>query len=143
MSNQYLSRLAVAVCLDVVAGAATAQALAVKPGGWNLHIVPTGVPGARPFDAKSCITKEELQSLRAFQKDDDCKYTVKSSTAARWAGSAVCDGKERGEFELVAKADDQIAMTISFTDGAGGKGALRRVETTGRWASASCKGFND
>jgi len=142
MSTSTRIRVAAAAALMVAAGATQAQALAVKPGGWNLHVVPTGTPGARPFDSKSCVTTEELQSLRAFQKDDDCKDTIKSSTSSRWAGSAVCDGKMRGEFEIVAKGDDQIAMTLSM-EGAGGKSALRRMEMTGRWAGASCKGFDD
>ncbi len=124
----------------VIAAAACATAvadpLAIKPGGWNMHVV---VAGGKAFDAKSCVTKEDLQLLRAMG-DDDCKYTVKSSSSSRLAGTSVCAGKTRGEFEINAKSTEQVAMTITSVDG---KGVARGVEITGRWASASCKGFDD
>jgi hypothetical protein len=154
--------------------AVQAVPLAVRTGGWEMTVT-TSVGGAaqlppsltpeqkarleeafkkraaapRTNQFKSCVTKEDLDSERAFQKDEDCRYTISTRSATRWAGTAVCrhdDTSSQADFDIQAKGAESIVMTMNSRVAQKGnaKGPSEiRMEMTGRWASPSCKGYDD
>jgi hypothetical protein len=141
-------RTLVPVAAALVAGAALAQPLAVKPGGWDMTM-SLSVNGATPklTPWKTCVTKEDLARDAAFQNDPDCQYRISARTATRFSGAVSCknaDMQTRGEFEMVAPSPDSITVKTT-TQGSAGKGGAvtARMELKGHWASASCKGYDD
>jgi hypothetical protein len=147
--KRFIIATAVLAVTSALPAEAPAQSLNVKAGGWDMKMTMTGGPPGAPREMayKTCVTKEDLDRASAFQKDDDCTYSVKAATAARWAGTMNCkreDGATTGEFDIQAKSPDTILMTASAKPVRAGKGpGEMRMEVTGRWASASCKGYED
>lgn len=126
---------------------AGAQALNVRAGGWDMTMslaINGGTPKVNPF--KSCVTKEDLARDQAFQKDEDCSYKISARTPTRMAGTVTCkndQGQTRGDFEIVAASPETIVMkTTSKGSGTKGGAVETRMEFKGRWASASCKGYD-
>jgi hypothetical protein len=125
-----------------------AQPLNIRPGGWDLTLsvaVNGGAPKASPI--KSCVTKEDLERDQAFQKDEDCSYKISARSPTRFAGAVSCkndDMQTRGEFEVVAASPETIVMKTAAKGSSAKGGAVQtRMELKGRWASASCKGYDD
>jgi hypothetical protein len=137
--------LAVLVAASPWAGA---QPLNIRPGGWDITMsvaINGGAPKVSPI--KSCVTKEDLERDQAFQKDEDCSYKISARSPTRFAGAVTCKNdsmQTRGEFEVVAASPETIVMKTS-TKGSSAKGGSvdARMEMKGRWASASCKGYDD
>ena len=126
---------------------AGAQSLNVRPGGWDMTMsVSMGGAGPRVTPLKTCVTKEELETDQAFQKDESCVQKLSERTAVRYAGTASCKssaGQSQGTFEIVAKTPETVQMT-TVSKGKGPQGNFdMRMEIKGRWASASCKGYDD
>ena len=67
-------------------------------------------------------------------------------TPTRYAGTMSCKstaGLSQGTFEIVAKTPETVLMTTA-SKGKGPQGNFDiRTEIKGRWASASCKGYDD
>jgi len=139
-----------ALCALLVAASpwASAQPLNVRPGGWDMTVsvsINGGAPKVSPI--KSCVTKEDLERDQAFQKDEDCSYKISARSSTRFAGAVSCKNdsmQTRGEFEVVAASPETIVMKTA-TKGSSAKGGTvdSRMEMRGRWASASCKGYDD
>jgi hypothetical protein len=112
-------------------------------------VTTTFAGSPRTLKSKTCVTKEDLDSEQAFQKDEDCTYTIKTRSASRWAGTALCKRESetwQGEFDIQAKGRESIAMTMNskISSKGGAKGLTEvHMELTGRWASPSCKGYED
>lgn len=130
----------IATLLAATAVPAVAQVLNLRTGGWDLTSKDkSGVE----IKTKMCLTKEDLDAGEAFRKNEDaenCKTTPGVRTATRLTATIVCTGNEpsRSTFELVASSP--VTMTIkSRTEGADSG----TVEVTGRFASASCKGYEN
>ena len=136
-----------AVCFALAMPAIHAQTLNLRPGGWDLTMsVTTGGAAARVSPLKSCVTKEELEKDQAFQKDEGCVQKLSERTPTRYAGTMCCkstSGQSQGTFEIVARTPETVLMTTSVK-GKGPQGNFDiRTEIKGRWASASCKGYDD
>jgi hypothetical protein len=143
-----LIRYALPTVLVAAASWAGAQPLNVRPGGWDMtmSLVVNGTsPKVTPV--KSCVTKEDLERDQAFQKDEDCSYKISARTPTRFAGTVSCKNENmqtRGEFEIVAASPEVIAMKTASKGSSTKGGAMDvRMEMKGRWASASCKGYDD
>jgi Protein of unknown function (DUF3617) len=139
--------VALVLALGVVSPWAGAQALNVRPGGWDMTIsVAMGGGAAKVTPLKTCVTKEELEGDHAFQKDESCTHKINARTATRVVGTMSCKtsaGQGQGTIEIVAKTPDTVLMTTTMK-GSGPQGSIDvRTEVKGRWASASCKGYND
>jgi hypothetical protein len=143
-----LIRHALATTLIAASTWAGAQSLDIRPGGWNLTM-SLSINGAAPrvSPLKSCVTKEELQRDQAFQQDNDCIRKISARTPSRIVGTMTCrsdDMQMQGEFEMVAASPESVMMKTT-TKGIGkAVGTIEsRMEIKGRWASASCKGYDD
>lgn len=143
-----LIRTGLAAALAATSSWAGAQALNVRPGGWDMTMslaTNGGAPKVSPF--KTCVTKEDLARDQAFQKDEDCTNKISTRTPTRMAGTASCkndQGQTRGDFEIVAASPETIVMTTTSKGSSTRGGSVEtRMELKGRWASASCKGYDD
>jgi Protein of unknown function (DUF3617) len=134
-----VNRVLFGIAAAVIAASSPAQSLNVRLGGWDMTMTAEikGAPRVNKF--KTCLTKEDIDSNRAFQKDDDCTNKLTTRTATRWVGTTVCKGDQpsTGTFEIEARNPETIAMKATKTPG------NVVVEMSGRWASASCKGYED
>ena len=142
-----IRRLALPLALVILSPGAQAQTLNLRPGGWDLTMsVAMGGAAARVSQLKSCVTKEELEKDQAFQKDEGCVQKLSERTPTRYAGTMSCKstaGQSQGTFEIVARTPETVLMTTSVK-GKGPQGNFDiRTEIKGRWASASCKGYDD
>jgi hypothetical protein len=143
-----LIRFTLLAILVAASSSAFAQSLNVRPGGWDMTM-SVAINGAAPKVApiKSCVTKADLARDQAFQKDEDCSYKISARTPTRFAGTVSCKNENmqtRGEFEIVAASPEVIAMKTASKGSSTKGGAMDvRMEMKGRWASASCKGYDD
>jgi Protein of unknown function (DUF3617) len=144
----FVIRGALGAMLVATSSWASAQALNVRAGAWDMTMslaINGGAPKVSPL--KSCVTKEDLERDQAFQKDEDCSYKISARTPTRLAGTATCKNDQmqsRGEFEIVAASPETIVMKVA-SKGSNAKGGAveTRMELKGRWASPSCKGYDD
>lgn len=125
---------------------ASAQALAVKTGGWEMthKMQIDGKPETSV--EKNCVKKSDLDSMEAFVKSEGCTHDVKSRTPTRWAWTSTCSSsgvQSRSEIDLTAGSPETISMTVVSQVKSADKTQRIRIETTGRWRSASCAGFDE
>lgn len=149
---------------------AQAQAIAVKTGGWDMtYKTQTDMPGLPPelekmapaqrakmeaalreswkprsHAAKTCLTKADLAQMAKGPDDEGgCKYSNVKVSSSRWEGDVTCGGGRTGRAVLDAPSPDRVNGTVIMripTSKGDGKSTM---ELSGRWASASCKGFDD
>jgi hypothetical protein len=142
MSKLLIAGALAGVLVGAAAGA-SAQALNVRTGGWDLTVKMSFGGQLREHRFKTCVTKEDLDSARAFQKDDDdCTHKLTTRSATRWAGSVTCGGEHpsKGTFDITAISPESITMKSTREAAKQGSGS---IEMTGRFASASCMGYED
>jgi hypothetical protein len=150
--------------------AVSAQALAVKTGGWEMtYKTQSDMPGMPPevekmapaqrtkteaalreawkprtATAKTCLTKTDLAEMAKGQDDSgDCKYSNVKVTGTRWEADMACGNGRTGRTVLNASSSDRVSGTVIMripTSKGDGKSTM---EISGRWASASCKGYED
>jgi hypothetical protein len=143
----WIGRVALPLACVWLSPWASAQALNLRPGGWDISM-SLAMGGAAPEVSalKSCVTKEELESDNALQKDESCTRKLTARSPTRYAGTVSCKDKafqSQGTFEIVASSRESFVMTNSVK-GTGPKGHIdMRMEMKGRWASASCQGYDD
>lgn len=145
MKTQRLIHYCFAMCA-LVPLATAAQTPNLRPGGYEVTMsVAVGGAPSRTSKLKVCVSKEDLASLKAFEKDEDCKYQFATRTATRITGSTVCNmgaAQGKGEFEIQFPTPETYAMTGSNRV-VGKPGSDSRIELKGRWASPSCVGYDD
>jgi hypothetical protein len=97
---------------------------------------------------KTCVTREDLDSGQGFKGDDDeegkCTVKVIANTRNRIEQELTCSSppsKTRAVFEA-KDAEHMVGVIERSSDGSKGPGSAR-IEMSGRWVSASCKGFDD
>jgi hypothetical protein len=144
-----LISVAVAAATAVaLAGAAWSQPSDLRLGGWNTTLSMT-LPGKAPSSSqlKTCVTKEDVESLRLFNPDENCKVMQVQRSPQRVSGKQVCRRPDGGtsEGEIDVRFDGPAAFTMTAVSRQSGKGvpAEVRMEMKARWAQASCKGFDD
>jgi len=139
--------LAFTAALMACVGQPAAQGVPInlRTGGWDTLMTTTVNGKTQVSKLKTCVTKEDLESLRTFEKDEDCKYTWTSRTASRITGTTRCtvEGKTReGEIDVQIAGTESYQMTGGMKISGKVDGAVR-FEMKSRWASASCKGYDD
>jgi len=147
-----------------------AQAIAAKTGGWEMtYKTQTDMPGLPPelesmpaaqrakmeaalreswkprtHNAKTCLTKADLAEMAKGPDDSgDCKYSNVKVSSTRWEADMACGGGRTGRAVLNAPSSDRVTGTVIMripTSKGDGKSTM---ELSGRWASASCKGYDD
>lgn len=138
-----MRKLMTGLALAAGAASAGAQVLNLRPGGWEFTTSTAG-QGA-PSTTKTCLKKEDLDAgrvFREFQEDDDnCTYNFRTRTATRVTGTIVCtgDAPQKLEFEWIVQNPETFR---SKTTASTNKGPVV-YEMSGRFASASCKGYKD
>jgi hypothetical protein len=134
-----VNRVLIGIAAAFIAASSSAQSLNVRLGGWDMTMTADikGAPRVSKF--KTCVTKEDIDSSRAFQKDEDCTNKLTTRTATRWVGTTVCTGDHpsTSTFEIEARNPETIAVKTTKAPG------NVVVEFAGRWASASCKGYEE
>lgn len=131
-----------AVLLFATTVTAGAQVLNLRPGGWDLTVKDKSGGETNQVTTKICLTKEDLDIGAVFRKNEDaegCKTTLGVRSPARVTGTIVCTGSDasRSTYEIVAHTPETMTMkTRTEGEGAG------TVEVTGRFASPSCKGYD-
>jgi hypothetical protein len=128
----------------VVIAANSLQPLNVKTGLWQVTMTTTiqgmGTPHAHTY--QSCVTKENLTEYPFADPDNNCNYTVQSSTGSHMDVRGTC---HPGEGE---NADFKIQLDASDSEDVKGAGQLTLVAPQGtlhgdysgkgKWVSASC-----
>jgi hypothetical protein len=142
-----VSSLVVAAVSMACVGQPSAQGVPInlRMGGWDTVMTTTVNGKTQVSKFKTCVTKEDLESLRTFEKDEDCKYRWSSRTASRITGTTRCtvDGKTReGEIDVQIAGPESYQMTGGMKISDKADGAVR-FEMKARWANASCKGYDD
>ena len=125
---------------------ASAQALAVKTGGWEMTHKMVIDGKAETSVERNCVRKADLDGMASFVKSDECTLNMKSRTPTRWALTSTCSShgvQSSSEIDLAAGNPESISMTVVSQVKSGDKTQMMRIETTGRWRSASCAGFDE
>jgi hypothetical protein len=139
----HLPGVAVLLALPLLA---SAQSLAVKPGGWEMTH-KTQIDGkAETIIEKNCVKKSDLESMDAFVKSEGCTHDIKSRTPTRWALSSTClqgGAQSKSDIDLTVGSPESIAMKVATQITRGASTQTIRIDTTGRWRSASCAGFDE
>ncbi len=134
--------LLAAVSVATGMAAADLQPLNVKPGLWQVTTTTTiqgmGTPMTQTY--KSCVT--DMKKYPFPDRDDECKYSVQSSTSSHMEVSGNCL-YQNGE-----KADFKIRLDVIDSENAQGSGQATIVGPSGamhgdysgkgRWIAASC-----
>ena len=147
MARRHRIALAFAVCLSY-AGLAASQPADLKQGGWNVSMT-MALPGQPPraSQLKTCVTKEDIDSLRLFNPDENCKVTQLQRSAQRVSGKQTCrrpdGGTSEGEMDVRFDGPGAYTMTIVSRQSVKGTPGEMRIEAKGRWAQVSCKGYDD
>ncbi len=133
----------IAVLLFATTSTVGAQVLNLRPGGWDITVKERSGGGAVMATTKTCLTKEDLDIGAVFRKNEDaegCKTTLGVRSTTRVTGTIVCTGSDasRSTYEIVAHTPETMTMKTR-TEGADSG----TVEVTGRFASASCKGYDN
>jgi hypothetical protein len=124
----------------------SAQALAVKTGGWEMTHKMVIDDKPETSVEKNCVRKADLDGMAAFVKSEECTLNMKSRTPTRWALTSTCSSQgvqSRSEIDLTAGSPETISMTVVSQVKSADKTQMIRIETTGRWRSASCAGFDE
>jgi hypothetical protein len=124
----------------------SAQSLAIQPGGWEMTHRTLIDGKAETIVEKSCVRKSDLDRMDAFVKSEGCAYNFSSRTPMRWALNGTClqgDAKAMTDIDLTVGSPESIAMKVATQITRGSSTQSIRVDTTGRWRSASCAGFDE
>ena len=93
---------------------------------------------------KTCLTKADLQEMaKGPDSDDECKYNKLRKSANGWEADMKCSDGRTGHAVFEATSAERYSGHIVQQLPAGkGRGTLN-VDISARWASASCKGYDD
>ncbi len=132
------------VAAMVLIAATNVQPLNVKTGLWQVTMTMTiqGMGGPQTHTYKSCVTKEKLNEYPFKDPDNNCRYTVQSSTSSHMDVSGSCLPKEGGKadfkIQLEAVDSEDVKGTGQLTL-AGPQGAMHGdYSGKGKWIGASC-----
>lgn len=139
------------LCLGVVSVTATfllaannIQPLNVKTGLWQVTMTMAingmGAPHVHTY--KSCVTKENLNRYPFADRENNCNYTVNSSTNSHMDVSGSCRPKEGGranfKIQLNATDSEDVQGTGHLTL-SGPQGEMQGdYSGKGKWIAASC-----
>lgn len=149
MARRHPRSLLVAAGCIVLAMPVASQPADLRMGGWNVTMA-MAMPGQAPrtSELKTCVTREDVDSLRMFNPEESCKLSQVQRSAQRLSAHQTCKrpdgGTSESDFEVRFDGPAAYAMSSTMRPGTGkGAGSTIKLEMTGRWAQASCKGFDD
>lgn len=120
------------------------QPLNVKTGLWQVTTTTTiqGMGAPETHSYKSCVTTEDQKHYPFPDRDNDCKYTVQSSTATHMEVSGNCEyqGGEKANFRIKLDVIDAGDVQGSGQATIAGPQATMHGEYSGKgkWLGASC-----
>jgi Protein of unknown function (DUF3617) len=135
---------AIALTATTLVAADKIEPLDVKTGLWQVTttMAINGMGAPQTHTYKSCVTKENQSQYPFGERDQNCNYTVQSSTGTQMAVSGSCLNPN-GE-----KADFKIQLEVVDAEHAQGKGELTlagpratmhgEYSGKGKWIAASC-----
>lgn len=145
-----------------------AQTLNLKTGGWEssykvegqMQRLPAEVEKMPPAQRaameaalrdlrkgntyKVCLTKQDLADMaRDPDGDATCKHSNVKRSASVYEADMTCPEGRSGHVRIEALSSEKIAGVVTQKmSGRSGQGQMR-AEFSARWASASCKGYDD
>jgi hypothetical protein len=135
---------AILLAAIVMVAANGVQPLNVKTGLWQVTMTTTiqGMGTPRTHTYKSCVTKENLNQYPFADRENNCKYTVQSSTGSHMEVSGSCLPNEGGKADFKLQLDAIDSENVKGTGQlnlAGPEGALHGdYSGKGKWIGASC-----
>ena len=134
----------ISLAVVVVLAANNVQPLNVKTGLWQVTMTMTiqGMGAPRTHTYKSCVKKENLGQYPFADRENNCKYTVQSSTSSHMDVSGSCLPNEGGKadfrIQLEAIDSENVKGTGQLTL-AGPQGAMHGdYSGKGKWIGATC-----
>jgi len=118
--------------------------LDVKTGLWQVTMTTTiqGMGAPQTHTYESCVTSKNLNEYPFADPDNNCHYTVQSSTGSHMDVTGTCQPKEGG------KADFKIQLDVTDSEDVKGTGQLNLTGPEGalhgdytgkgKWIKASC-----
>lgn len=157
------SELLIAAAMAVLAGAAMAEPMNLKPGLWETtekvqagaalagglgrlvkgaDKLPVGADTSRGVTTKRCITGEDLKHDNWFAKDKDpsCKFNVTTSSKNAFVASRQCGARVSHQADIDIRSPDPEHWTGSVRSKvtSGGKEETTTLELSGKWLAADC-----
>lgn len=135
---------AMSLAATVMVAADNIQPLNVKPGLWQVTTTTTiqGMGASETRTYTSCVTKENATGYPFGDRDDECKYTVQSSTGSHMevSGNCLYQGSQKAEFKIELDVVDSEDVRGSGHLNMAGPQATMHGEYTGKgkWMAATC-----
>jgi len=135
---------AIPLAAMVVVAANGVQPLNVKTGLWQVTMTTTiqGMGAPRTHTYKSCVTKENLNQYPFADRENNCKYTVQSSTSSHMDVSGSCLPNEGGNADFKIQLDaidsENVKGTGQLTIAGPGGSMHGDYSGKGKWIGASC-----
>lgn len=138
-----LGAIYLAAAATVVLAADNLQPLNVKTGLWQVTTTTSfenmGAKQTRTYT--SCVTKENQKQYPFADRDNDCKYTVQSSTSTHMEVSGDCQdpGGEKAQFKIQLQVVDSENVEGSGYLTMAGQATMHGDYTgKGKWIAANC-----
>jgi hypothetical protein len=135
--------LRVALCAAIIAGAATAAAVAAdrpdfQPGKWELTInmkmegMPFDMP-SKPVTTTHCVKPEDIKDTQTIaesnlEKKRKCKIADLKQDGDKVTYSFTCEGGANGTSEIVYQGTSYEGTTV-MNMGSGPKGPMKMTQT--------------
>ena len=98
-------------------------------------------PAPTTRTSKDCITKEKLDKLLPFQRNDpNCKWTVISNSSTVQERKVECTGEHKasGELRLEVLSPESVKTTSKMIVGDGPRTMTIESSGTAKWVGAAC-----
>ena len=165
--------LGMTLMAGMLAGAAQAEPLKVKPGLWEITTrvgsgevkTPTNIDKVPPEQRalvmkkleqqhqkvmvrQSCLTKAQLDKGDAFMggsHHQGCKNKVVSQTAKEWVTQMECSGNfnSKGEIRMQAVNPETLTGTVTMTTKSGEKTNTTKSNLTSKWLGDDCSAITN
>lgn len=95
--------------------------------------------------AKTCLTKSDLAEMAKGPDDDNssCKRANVKVSSTRWEADMNCEHGRSGHAVFNAPSSNKVSGNIVMRMPTSKGDGKTTIEISARWASASCKGYDD
>ena len=129
------------LCAVILPGAASAQQIDLKTGGWEIvSVMPDGQVGPTQ---KECLSAEDLHNMRMFlppESEANCTLQGQSQTKTTLELKEVCTGPRASTLTISIKADNPKKFVATLT--ASANGTTEKAQMSARWLQDGCEGFS-
>ena len=129
------------LCAVTLPGAASAEQIDLKTGGWEIvGVMPDGQVGPAQ---KECLSAEDLHNMRMFlppESEANCTLQGQSQTKTTLELKEVCSGPRPSTLTISIKADSPKKFVATLT--ASANGTTQKAQMSARWLQDSCDGFS-